>query len=261
MSLPGTREVLRGSDVLPAINALVRISVGTSTNPEGPWRATDVPSRIEDVQEMSAVQAQTELYVAAPWYPGNVEPIRPDTICLVFWTTDRGLVELPTAFGGDTAVRDGVLVWRLRVIGPAVRVERRKFFRVMLAMPLALQMLPNSPSAGARAATAGQGQRTTIAAAGDILVEATSIDVSESGLRCLAPPPVLPVGSDVMVGLDIEQSRLRLRAEVIRSDPGPNGPRDPCETVLNFCDAAAYSDAMRRLVYAEQLRQRRAGLH
>ena len=47
----------------------------------------------------------------------------------------------------------------------------------------------------------------------------------------------------------------------IRSVTAPEGPEGLCETALQFTEPGAYADVMRKIVYAEQLRQRRSRMH
>lgn len=249
-------------NILPAVNALIRVTISSSPARDSPIRAADVPSRVEDVPEPVDGGEPTQFLIAAPQFRGDSEPPAPDTPCLVLWTTDRGLVELPAAF---VAIEDGgnnVRLWRLRTDGPAIRIERRRYFRVMLTMPMHVE-IPRSAShyiERVRVGVGGEEPEVVGQVKGDVLaLPGHTVDISEGGVRCMLPPPSLPPGADVHIAFSAEGAVLRMRSLVIRSTPVVIEGEEICETSLQFTEPGTYADVMRKVVYAEQLRQRRSG--
>lgn len=234
--IDGVRERMRRV-VLPEINLLVRVTVGSSADPDDPPIAVDVPSRVEDVRpgKGGSKPVPTLIYIAVPNYGGDVEVPEPGTAFSIGWLTPNGVFELPAAFHGRESVGPTVRAWRLGVSGPALRAQRRRFVRVPWTAPLTVQV----------------GERT---------VSGRTIDLSEGGVRCLLPPPALTRSTPVRVTLTYPDRTMILDAEVIRVQARvtPKGPL--IETGLEFLDPDTYGDALRRLVFGEQLRVRRAGL-
>ncbi len=224
--------------MLPEINSLLRVAVGRSADPVDGLRASDVPSRVEDVE--SVLPGRHRVLVATPRFAGDVETPDVGTACTLTWTARTGIVELPAAFdsrvvGVTATAGDGPAVlrlWWLVVTGDAVPVQRRDYFRCPLALPVTL--------------TTGVSGRTT--------------DVGEGGLRCLTVGAPLDAGRLVepVVGL-ADSTPLRLPGVVLRSNQAARAP-DHADTVVRFEDPESQGDAVRRLLFAEQLRLRRLGL-
>jgi hypothetical protein len=228
--------------VLPAINALVRVAVGRTEDPEDGLRASDVPSRVEDVEAPGA-GLPARLLVATPRFAGDAEAPAPGVACTLTWTGGDGVVLLPAAF--DHAVswtatwpdeEAGLLrLWWLTVTGAAEHVQRREYFRCPLQVPVRLALLGDVPSG-----------RTT--------------DLGEGGLRCLLQSDPLASGAPVEATLDLpDGSALRAGGVVLRSDRAARAP-DHADTVVRFDDPEATGDAVRAVIFAEQLRLRRLGL-
>jgi hypothetical protein len=133
------------ASVLPGVNTLVRISVGAGPEPDGPLIANDVPSRVEDL--VAGAEARElgwpgdVLWVAAPHYGGDVEIPERGTSCHVSWPTPVGMFALPASFEGRDLVGPTVRAWRLRVRGPAARVQRRRYVRVPWTGAVTVQVL------------------------------------------------------------------------------------------------------------------------
>jgi hypothetical protein len=248
-------------NILPQVNALIRVTVSSSPARDSPIRAADVPSRVEDLPEPEDGVDPQEFVIAAPQFRGDSDPPAPDTPCLVLWTTDRGLVELPAAYVATEDGGNGIRTWRLRVDGPAIRIERRRFFRVVLTMPMHVE-IPRSAShyiERVRVGVGGEAPEVAGKVQGDVLaLPGHTVDISEGGMRALLPTPALPPGADVHITFTAVGVNLRMRSLVIRSTPGHGDAEDLCETSLQFTEPGTYADVMRKVVYAEQLRQRRS---
>lgn len=228
--------------MLPAINALVRVAVGRTEDPEDGLRASDVPSRVEDV-EPAGGGLPARVLVATPRFAGDAEQPAPGVACTLTWTGDDGVVRLPAAFDRSVswtatwpAEEAGLLrLWWLTVSGAAERIQRREFFRCPLQVPVRLSLLGTTP-----------GGRTT--------------DLGEGGLRCLLESEPLESGAPVEAALDLpDGTALRVGGVVLRSDRAARAP-DHADTVVRFDDPEACGDAVRAVIFAEQLRLRRLGL-
>jgi hypothetical protein len=146
------------------------------------------------------------------------------------------------------------------VDGPAIRIERRRYFRVMLVMPMHVE-IPRSAShyiERVRVGVGGEESEVPGRVRGDVLaLPGHTVDISEGGVRCLLPAPPLPPGAEVHIAFTAERADLRMRSLVIRSTPGRGDSEELCETSLQFTEPGQYAEVMRKVVYAEQLRQRR----
>lgn len=220
--------------MLPAVNALVRVAVGSSEDPADGLRACDVPSRIEDVEDVAPGQRRRVL-VATPRFPGDWREPDPGTACTLTWTGADGVVELPVAYDSTTVWHSDPSVlrlWWMAVTGDAVRIQRREYFRCPIALPVTV--------------TPGLSGRTT--------------DLGEGGLRCLLVGDPLVAGAAVRADLTLaDGSTLSVPGSVLRSDPAARAP-DHADTVVRFDDPEPQGDDVRRVIFAEQLRLRRLGL-
>jgi hypothetical protein len=253
-------------DVLPGVNVLVRLTIGATTDPDDPPLAANVPSRIEDVvlADPRVKGSRTQLYVAVPRYPGDVDVPRPGTACTVTWVTSDGLYDLPAGFVERVVVGPVVWAWRVEVSGRAVRAQRRRYVRVSWTAPVVLDVVPvvrlNRPVDGT-CPVDGVSLVDGADAEGDA-VHGTTLDLSEGGIRCLLPLPPLPTGQLVRVHLKLEGDQLTLEGTVIRvrvAARAPGAPRQ-CETGIAFTEPDRYGDLLRKVVFGEQRRVRRSGL-
>ncbi|HET9655780.1 MAG TPA: PilZ domain-containing protein [Kineosporiaceae bacterium] len=261
---------------LPGLNTLVRLTIGSADPPI----AANVPSRVEDVSlaDPRVKGSVTELFVAVPHYPGDVAVPRVGTACTVSWVGSDGVYDLPVGYLDRAVVGPGVHAWQVAVTGTAVRAQRRRFVRVSWAAPIVVDVVPvvrtrPDPGAGTPgpdpvdppAGEAGpgdgsgpEGEEPTVAAT----LHGTTLDLSEGGVRCLLPPPQLRAGQPVRVNLEVEGELLHLDGTVVRSDRrAPVAGREPqCDTGIAFTEPDEHGDLLRRAVFSEQLRSRRAGI-
>lgn len=237
------QEEVSDEAAMPTVNGLIRVALYTTDDVEGHPYVHDIPSRIEDIAEPVAGTPR-ELLIAAPRYEGNLALPAEGGLAVLTWPTQRGLMELPVHFAGTTTL--GVLqVWRMHVAGPALRTERRKYFRVTVCLPVRVALGTGSVGVGIKPSM-------------DLTLAGHTVDLSEGGLRCLVPGPPLAPGASLMIWLQVEDSQMELQATVVRSDPAENDESGEglCETSLRFIDAGQHADAMRRIVFTQQLRAR-----
>jgi len=237
--------------VLPELNTVLRVAVGTSPDPADGLRPSQAPSRVEHIEPATDGRSWRgpRVLIATPRYPGDVDEPRPGTACTLTWSDGHAVYELLTMFdsalpgGPDTSLR----TWRLEATGETVRLQRREFFRCECSLPVTVAGLDR---AGARATATG-----------------FTLDLSEGGLRCVLKGPTLKPGGGAQVGVELTPGTvLTLDGEVLRATPRPASalsgsvePR-PVETVIEFKDAERHGDTVRRAIFAEQLRQRRLGI-
>ncbi|NLT54016.1 MAG: PilZ domain-containing protein [Actinomycetales bacterium] len=286
-----TRERVSPEIALPPVNTLLRMSIGTRVAADDEDRMPEVSTRVENVvpgPDGNPVGA--ELLVAAPRFAGDLDVPLPTTPCEVTWLTARGIHELPTGFVRVEA-EDGLRMWRLRVTGPAYRVQRRRYFRVTCAFPVTLRVTerpgdtdtpaddetrpgdrPLSPSrpnrAGAQNLSAWQ-RAGGIVARQDQEKEAEpeevplighTVDLSEGGARCAIKGPLLEAGTKVALSLMLGEERVEATAVVLRAIENASGTAsapDLYELAVSFENPDEYGDKLRRIVFAEQIRARR----
>ena len=249
-------------DALPEINDLVRISVPARGLEGGGSGADGVPSRVENLITDETMQGMRRYMIASPWYRGDSELPEMGTPCTLEWAGVQGLWLLPVAFICEELAREDLRVWVMDTMGPAWQQERRSFMRVDWSLPVTLTLMS---IADARSAVAGGLQAPTMVAAptGDALpdkISGETANISEGGVRMLLPEPALPVGLAVMVHLDVSGQTFTLPSRVRWARPSGRTDALQAETALAFDTPDVHGDRLRPLLFAEQLRIRRAGL-
>jgi hypothetical protein len=255
-----TREYVSDATALPAVDQRVRILLTLDKPGE---LADGLPSRIEDVVLIPGKKPAVEIHVAPPRYDGDVEIPRAGHTLALIWATDRGVLELPVAFHEVVRVGELVSAWRVRVIGPAVRVQRRHFVRVAFSGSILIyprieetdDLGPTIP------APRMPGLPLPSPDDGSQVAQGTTVDISEGGLRCVvdsefeAEAPV--VVSFAYAGEDFRLDARVVRAWVHTEKPSYRGePR--WETAIRFSNPDLAGDGLRKGIFAEQLRQRRS---
>lgn len=217
--------------VLPPVNTLVRLDVGSTRAP----LAVALPSRVDG-------SGDGELLLAAPGYVGDLDPVGPGTPITVRWAGPRGLNVLP---GEIVAVeRVGARRWRVRPAGPPEVDQRRRYVRAPVTAQIAL--VPGVEGPG-------------------LLVECELLDLSEGGVRARvgthrgrSPRP----GAPVRVHLALDEGPAVLPATVLRVEPVPAG-RDGSppahDFVVEFDQPVPVAAAIRRAVLRQQALDRRRG--
>jgi hypothetical protein len=231
-------EELRG-EVFPGVNQLIRLTVGSGADPDAEPVVRDAPSRVEDVTVAPGPSRRSAgrriLHVAIPHYGGDTEGPRVGTWCEVSWLTPIGVFELSAEFDGRDMVGPAVKAWRLVTSGPTRRVQRRRFVRVPWTAPIQVRFE-------------------------DQVFSGQCADLGEGGVRCLLPLPMLGEGDEVEAVLSGPDGPLEFPARVLRSEEVTVQDGKKAQLILVFADPEAQGDAVRQLVFAEQLRLRRAGL-
>ncbi|MDQ1286462.1 MAG: hypothetical protein QG622_27, partial [Actinomycetota bacterium] len=201
----------------PEINDLVKITLGGVEDPDGTRFASEVPTRVEDLTRDRRTGKPLEYRLAAPWFSGDLEEPSEGTECALQWVTPRGLCRLPCAFEAVEGTA-GVRVWRVRVTGPVVRDERRRFVRVPWAVPVELQVCHDLDrvSGAARRRAEESGVRPLLTGLPES-VEGQAINFSEGGLRCLSPEPALPEGLPLVVRFTLDDHHFEAAAFVVWS--------------------------------------------
>jgi hypothetical protein len=247
-----TREYVSDASALPVINQ--RVQVQLSVDEESDQAATGVPSRVEDVIVVTGKKPVQEVLFAPPRYEGDVEPPRPGHPMAIVWSTARGVLELPVAFLDVERVGEIVSAWRVRVTGPAVRVQRRHFVRVTFVTPLVLTLLDLDEKPSLEALTPAP-------APAPAPVKGATVDLSEGGLRCVLECE-LPAEAPVTAQFAFGAEAFRLEARIVRAfphaeRPGYTGP-PRWDTAVRFVNPDLAGDSLRKSIFAEQMRQRRS---
>ncbi len=253
--------------VLPELNTVLRIGVGTSADPDDEMRALDVASRVEDVEPPVAGRGGHlgRVMIATPMYVGDTDEPRIGTACTLTWTTSSGILELPTALNETLAPKPGgaLRTWWLNVTGEVKRVQRREYFRCVCSLPLTVTVLPPRPGDP----PVDDDALPEAADGGPLVVQGVTTDLSEGGLRCIVPTHGLSQRC-VRVDLEVEPGQLltldgtvlRTAAVAAVAAPAAFGTVQPVETVIAFRSPEMYGDSLRKAIFAEQMRQRRAAL-
>jgi hypothetical protein len=240
------------------VNQLVRVSVaGSAARGDGGEAAEDVRTRVEDVIERCDEHGRRYV-IAAPRYSGDVELPAPGTPCTLEWPGVHGIWILPVTFIDEQVIREGLRAWTVEVIAPPRQAERRAFVRVEWALALTLAPLT---AAEIRQVLPGRDGRATLVAEGEpVVLRGRSVNISEGGIRCLVPSPAPTPGVGVMVTIEISGESFRLPARVQWVKPtGCHGAAE-IDLAVAFDDPGRHGDRLRQLLFAEQLRLRRAGL-
>ena len=127
-------------------------------------------------------------------------------------------------------------VLRLELGGPVEVVQRRRAMRALSAGPVAVSA-SDRPLAPVR--------------------DGSLVDIAEEGLRCRLAGPVPEVGRPVTVHVGLGDEVLELHGELLRATPVADGLT---EVVIVYDADEADGARIRRFVYLQQVRLRRAGL-
>jgi hypothetical protein len=189
-------------------------------------------SRVEDL-------APGLLTVARPLGLPAEHRYEPGVALQVSWSSPRGIAVLPTRLL-ETRIERGVALWLLEVAGDGWVEQRRRFVRVPVVGPV------------------------TLVGRGDEPVEAVTVhlvDVSEGALRCTAAPgeaaDALVEEVEVTARFRLGESDFAVPARILHRRPAAKPPEN-AELVVLFDEPVAAADALRKEIFAQQLRNRRA---
>ena len=181
--------------------------------------------------------------------PGIVTVARPldvrpdeyaDAALSVTWGSSRGVVVLPTRLV-ESRAEGAVPLWSLAVTGPAVVEQQRRFVRVPAMGRVVLEL-------------AAEGGPTST-------VVGHLADVSEASLRCTMPPASADqLGSDplaVVATFHFGDGDFAIPAHT-QLRPRSVDRTTLVDVVVVFDEPVRDADALRKQVFAQQLRARRA---
>jgi len=181
--------------------------------------------------------------------PGIITVARPlevrpdeyaDAALSVTWGSSRGVVVLPTRIV-ESRVDGAVPLWSLAVTGPAVVEQQRRFVRV--------------PAMGRVVLEFPAGDGTTASVVGHLA------DVSEASLRCTMPPASADqLGAEplsVVATFHFGETDFAIPAHT-QMRPRSADRSKLVDVVVVFDEPVRDADALRKQVFAQQLRARRA---
>jgi hypothetical protein len=204
---------------LPDVNELVDIW--------GRWHRW-LPSRVED-------RDLVELRVAAP-LGVRLRQLGEDDSLDLRWVTRRGVA---TVAGQLVGIEDGQLpTWRIKTRSTPTVTQRRRYARAAITLPV--QVAP-------------EGEAEELAEL-DEAVLASTIDIGEGGIHCIANIPDMPVGAPVTVIMELDGTGFHAEGRVLRTRPLHDGFRSMVVTFDQLAPKEA--DRVRRFVFAADLRSK-----
>jgi hypothetical protein len=248
-----------GIPTLPEINDLVGVTLKSLDSAEGEALASDVPSRIEDVNA-DEVSGRVEGYViAAPRFAGDLDVPEVGSEFFLQWLSPRGVCLVPIAFEAQVTMPTGLQVWHVAVTGPPRREERRRFVRVPLNLPTRLEVRRNlSALPPQRRQRAEQGGMRAALSELPVAIDSQTINLSEGGLLCVSKGPVLPTHLPLISQFTVDTIAFSINSYVVWSAPGESGTH--VESALTFDETDPQCEILRPLLFQAQLAARRSKL-
>lgn len=276
------REVVEAAAGIPHVNQRVRVVL----DPDAAEPGSGVPTRVEDVEVVvDGAELRHHVLVSPPWYGGDVEPPAEDSRMTLVWPTERGVLELPVRFVRIDRMAEGVRGWRLVVVGSATRLQRRQFVRVPVGLPVSVETRPED--SGTPRHPVADGMTIDLSEGGlrcvlhDRLPDEHPVTVTfafgEAQFRLAARV--------VRAAPWVDRRKARVPgARVVddgsdRHDHDHDGPDDDAatgavphvrsresaasrwSTAIRFVDPDEAGPALRRAIFAEQIRMRRTRDH
>lgn len=201
-----------GADML-SLNALVSLRISDD--------GIDYPSRIEDL-------AADTVIVAAPSGANAALFETRDRSVLLSWVSPRGRYQQRCDLVEHISSRPRL--WRLRPIGEAELIQRRRYVRARSAVAVLL-FLPG------------------------VVVPGTTIDISEGGFRIRISRRTIEELTAASIHAAIGGAHLEIQGHVVRTSITELGQT---EVIIAFDADNKQSDAIRRFVFELQLRARAA---
>lgn len=194
-------------------------------------------SRVEGVGE-------GVLTVARPLDLPADHELGPGAEVLVTWNSARGIAVLPTRLIGSYTERN-LPLWSMAVIGAGWVEQRRRFVRVPASGPLTLRLLDGSRT--------GEEEQESV-------IDASLVDLSEGALRCtldVLAADGLAADTEVTASFRFGDRDFTLPARIAFRRPSAR-PAELAELVVLFQEPVNEADALRKLIFAQQLRTSRA---
>jgi hypothetical protein len=215
----------------PDTKVRLRVTVGMSAGPDEDL-ICELPSQVVSVTQPTSADSRAEITIASVDLSFLPAPLDAAVEQALIWGTQGGQMEMPVLIPDI----DGPF-WSLIITGPPRRVQRRQFVRVEVRLAATVAMVAGDDD---------QPQQWV----------GTIVDLGEGGVRCLvqADPPA--PGSRIGISFSADDSSvLDCSGVVVRHLPWGN---DESTTALavRFDDPEEHGDAIRRMVFAEQLRLR-----
>lgn len=192
-------------------------------------------SRVEDL-------APGVVIVAQPFDLPAEHDYRPGTELLVTWTCERGTAVLPSQLLG-THVEGRLRLWSMGITGDGWVEQRRRFVRVPASGRVTLKPRSDEPPVKA--------------------VRGYLLDVSEAALRCAVDvataDTILTDGVEVSASFRFGDDEFAIPARIgfRRPNAHPGDESELAELVVLFDEPVRSADALRKQIFAEQLRTRR----
>lgn len=190
-------------------------------------------SRIEDLGDGA-------LTVARPLDLPAEHRFEVDSEVFVTWREPTG-VEVRPGRLRDVRREANVSLWDIELTGAGWREQRRSFVRAAVPGKVTLRWAASDGSGG--------------------VASCPLLDLSEAALRCRTTVAELATaeaaGRGVRIELETPDKTFELTGEVLRGVPD----REPAawQLVVVFTDPGKAADELRRIVFAQQLRDRRRG--
>jgi c-di-GMP-binding flagellar brake protein YcgR len=160
---------------------------------------------------------------------------------LVTWSCPRGIAVLPTRLL-DVHAEGGLALWSMAITGDGWVEQRRRFVRVPVGGSVTLRPRDAEPAVGT--------------------VTGHLLDVSEAALRCTVDAATaddtLVDDVEVTVGFRLGDREFAIPARIGFRRPSAR-PTELAELVVLFDEPVTDADALRKQVFDQQLRNRRAG--
>ena len=184
-----------------------------------------LPSRVED-------SSDGDLLLAAAAYVGDVEGPREGSVVSIHWASKRGVCSVAALYLGQERTASGMRIWRVRPAGAVELVQRRRYARVEV-----------------------NGALSVVNPEVDTVRVGWMLDLGEGGVRCRVAPGAFKPDEPVECRLNVDGDVIVVHGTILRAEKPISGYE---ELVVTFPDDHPASDMVRKHVFAEQLRVRRA---
>jgi hypothetical protein len=207
-------------------------------------------TRVEDVRDSAGRYAR--FVISAPVDSGEAPRPGDQVVCMMEWTSERGLWAVPTRYAGLERGPHDTRFWLLDQIGGPVRSQRRQYVRVEWAVPLAVVVRPAEEHGAAGPGQADGSDGVVVPLLG------RTRDISEGGVACFLDAPPLAAGTGVRVVLGVADDPVEADGVVLSG--GASDTEGWSLVFITFADPATVGDLLRPLLFEEQRRVRRLAM-